>query len=222
MDIDLDSGRLLVLGMRAAPGDPAPQGEIAWLFDLRSGVGRPILFSQSGPGAPAIVRCGLLATGAVRFLRDGGFVVAPGIDDGIRWFDPEGRLKRVWTSAELGLDTGCPLSADEAKLFAQSSAPRPAWLDARRVVDEILATPAGPVVVVRSTRDGTPVWSAILLDLNGNAHRFPLPIPGPEPGQRLKGDARENRVVLLVEKWVGDAPGSRLLWGEWAPAEPHG
>ncbi|MEO8505234.1 MAG: hypothetical protein ABI609_15140 [Acidobacteriota bacterium] len=214
-DLDLDAKHLLVLGLRSLPGEAAPLGEIAWLFDTTSGTGRAVLFSASGKGAPALSRCGLIETGAVRFLSDGSFVIVPGVDDGVHWFDAEGKVLRVWSSQELGIDSGCPLSDDEVKFYDMATAPRRVFVDARRVVDEILATPSGPALVVRSAHDKKPSWQLILLGRRGKTRTLPLSIPDAQEGDRLKGDMVGTHAVLLTNVPFTSEGGATLHFADW-------
>ena len=162
-DLDLGGGRLLILGLqRNEAGALAADGKIAWLGRLGADLTefRPVLPSRAGPGASTLQDCALLLMSKVRFLADGSFVVVPGVDPGIFLFDTTGRLVRTWETAPLNLDQGCLLDEAQRRSFATDLDARMAWLDRRRVIDEVVPLGKDIGLIVRSRIDGTTRWDS--------------------------------------------------------------
>ena len=195
-DVDLDGNRLLVTGLhRDETGDFAADGAIAWLGTLSGGERslRPVLPFRS---LNAVMACAGFGLGKVRFLRDGSFIVVPGSESGIYHFSSDGHVQRVWQTAAFGLDTPCDLPAEEKSILATKPLARNQWLNRRAIVDEVIETPAGPALIVRTVNGRETHWS--LLPLNGSPAMEPLPITSPSPWAHLSAAVRGKRAVLLI------------------------
>jgi hypothetical protein len=206
-DVDLAGDRLLVLG--GMFGDPehlqdfSPDGAVAFLGSARETseqTFRPILFDPAGAGAPHLLHCGGEALGVARFLPDGSIFVVPGFQPGAHLFSRDGKLLRTWSTDLLGLDT----AADCARrTIADRSAFRAhpeqwlRWLNRHRVVDEVLPLPGGPGLIVRRVEDGRVRWELDVLRAQG-IERYEIEVPGATLEQRVSGDVRGGRIVLLV------------------------
>lgn len=217
MDLDVTAGRLVLLGARKdAKGRYAPDGAIAWLGSLDHDLSdlRPILFSVSGPGARDVDACGAFETGAVRFLTDGSALVVPGVEPNILLVDPAGKLKRTWEAKDAGLDAGCGLSEDQMLRLSQDLRARSAWINQRRVLDEIVPLADGAGLFVRSVAGEKTLWALTLLRPDGRISSQPLPFTAPSPDWHLRADIRGDRLAVLLNEYaVGHPPApSRLIF----------
>ena len=201
-DLDIQGDRLLFLGVPVA-GEPfAPDGAVAWAGTLRSGLNdlKPVLYDDGGSGAPHFKRCSSNeGKGAVRFLADGSFVIVPGFQKGVHLFDSGGQRIRSWTSEEVGLDTDCSKLLDEEEVQLRM---RPEawqrWLNTHHVVDDILPLPQGPGLLVRSmNKDGQVRWELKVLT-PARVQSYAVPVLGRRPLDRLRGDVRNGKIVLLL------------------------
>lgn len=201
-DIDAFADRALVLGAsRGKDGSYCPDGAIAWLGTItgRELALEPVMFSSSGPGAQTMDHCGMFDEGKVRFLADGSFLIVPGVEPGVFWYDPAGKLKRTWTSEELGLDGGCTVKRPDVMRYSTDEAARyRERINQRVIVDEILALPQGPALVTRHRRDGLVRWNLLRLSAAGEVRSETLPLTSPEERAHLRGDSRGLRVLLLL------------------------
>lgn len=206
-DLDVHGDRLLVIGARRGSGGLwAPNGALAWL--ARPGPEglalRPVAFLPGGPGDRTLARCGFLEISRGRFLEDGWFVVVPGVEGHVLLYRPNGSLARVWEAETLGIDWGCPPAPRHARLARDIEA-RAAWLAGRRIVDEILPVGRSAWLLVRRRADGLTRWRIVALGRDGSVEHLDLPLTTRSRFSRLRGDAREGRLVLLVSE--GAPPG---------------
>jgi hypothetical protein len=200
-DIDLWGDRLLLLGIAEHGETFAPKGDVAWTGTLSSNLEdlKPVLYDDAGPGAPNFFKCRSHETGAVRFLGDGSFVIVPGFQKGVHLFAANGERVRSWTSEQLGLDTDCStLTAEEETQLLRDPGAWQRWLNSHHVVDDILPLPQGPGLLVRSLgRDGQPHWELKVLSRE-RVTTYSVPVVGRRPLDRLHGDVRDGRIVLLL------------------------
>ncbi len=204
LDIDAN-GRLLLLGSRRGrTGAVLPDGAFAWLLDSESLDLEPAYTSQDGPGAKRFQGCGALEISAARFLPDGGFVIVPGVEDGVYHYGPDRQLQRQWTSETLGLFGDCDLSERESYMMQWSLAARAQWRNGHKVVDEILPFRNGPALVVRRARGAGVRWRLVLLgDSETGPEEVHLPVASESGGDLLRGDVAvvgdegEEEIVLL-------------------------
>lgn len=201
-DIDVGGRRLVVLGARRDDkGRFAPEGAIAWVGSLDKDLTdlRPILLDQRGEGAPNLNACGNFELGAVRFLQDGTLLVVPGFQAGAHLYDAGGRLIRTWDTIALGLDNDCPGLTEEQSMQLTYPAPRVAWLNQRRTLEDILPLPQGPGLLIRSVSQGRPSWTLKVLERDGPGHRtYTVPIPPASDLSHLRGDVRGDQIVFLL------------------------
>jgi hypothetical protein len=208
IDFDLYGDKVLFLGLARHKRDNnppafAPQGDVAWLGTLSDGFEKlkPVLYDAGGPGAPNLYNCGTYPIGAVRFLADGSFVVAPGFQDGIHLFNAESREIRSWTNAQVGVDTHTLCSqmteAEEVE-FRKEGDFFQRWFNSHHGIDDILPLPQGPGLLVRSWgTDGQAHWMLKVLQ-PGSIATYAVPVTGSRPFDRLHGDVRNGRIVLLL------------------------
>lgn len=221
LDIDLRGDRALILGaLKDEKERFAPDGAIAWTGSLERKLSdrKPVYYSVSGPGARTINNCGPYDMGAVRFLSDGSFLIVPGVEPGAYLYDPSGRLVRTWDTREIGLDAEDCENLDPKvrdRLFAVPE-PRWAWLNRRRILDDILPLPQGPGLIVRSVSQGRPRWELKVLDRSGEITTYSIPLTSRTDLAHLKGDVRGGRIVLLHNEFGRDAPSAppRLFLAE--------
>lgn len=203
-DIDLDGDRLLVLGI--LPADEAaqivPEG-IAWIGSLSAKLAdlRPLLRDSSGPSAPRFNACALFGLGGVRFLPGGSFVIVPGFQPGANLYTAEGAPLRSWTQKETGLDTDCAdISPEESGRLHTRPEELVTWLNKHRVLDDILPLPNGPGLLVRTFgADARVHWELRVLRPSGVV-TYGVPLVGERPTDRLHGDVRDGRIVLLLSE----------------------
>ena len=219
-DMDVHENRVAVGGPRRdSNGDFAPEGAIVWIGSLDKDLGdlRPLLFDARGPGAPNVNACGILHLGATRFLPDGSLIVVPGVQPGIYRFDPQGKLVQTLDTVGLGIDTDCAsVSEEQMRAMDRKYPPRLAWVNARRIVDDVLPLPAGPGLLIRSFREGQVRWTLKVLRPDGDVAIYDVPVRPQTPYAHLKGDIRQGRLVLLLWGYSEDgkpdgAPIPRLL-----------
>jgi hypothetical protein len=201
-DLDLSGERILLMGVAEREETFAPRGEVAWLGTLATGLKdlKPVLLDVGGPGAPNYFNCRTQSVGAVRFLADGSFVIAPGFQDGIHLYSAGGRQVRSWTNAQIGLDShpDCArMSKKDGERLGTEAGWGP-WLNTHHVLDEILPLPQGPGLLVRSWgADGQAHWTLKVLQPEG-VKTYAVPVAGRRPADRLHGDVRNGRIVLLL------------------------
>ena len=217
-DLDVHRRSFVVLGESGTHERPWKDGAIAWLGSLDSGPQklRPILYDAGGPDNPGLNRCQTLELGGVRFLADGSVVVAPGSEPGVHLYGPGGDLVRSWDTARLGLERiRCSALTDEEMSDLDLHPDRRlAWLNAHRIVDEILPLPQGPGLVLRwRGADGTVHWQLAVLGATGIA-TFDLPFTSDRPFDRLRGDVQDGRIVLLRSAHTSFLPAGRDAPGE--------
>jgi hypothetical protein len=200
--LDISAGRLLLLGN---PGRRlSTEGGIAWLGPVTDAPAkdlRPILLDSGGERSPGLVACSDLQLGFVRFLGDGSFVVVPGSQPGVHLFNSDGHRIRTWDSAALGLDTdaGCSaVDASQHERLGLSPSARAAFLNQHTALEAILPLPQGPGLVIRSVAGGTVQWVLKVLRPDGTVSSYRVPFTSDRPYERLRGDARGDRIVFLL------------------------
>lgn len=201
IDLDVFEDRILVLGLQKIEGKKlAADGAIAWTGKLSKVLSeiRPVQFSISGPGARDTDACSPMMMGKVRFLPQGGFVVAPGAEPGVFVHDSAGRLQKTLQAETIGYDAGCPISEDEMMQYSVDDDARFRWMNARRILDEILPLPQGIGFVVRTRANGVTSWSLKALAPDGKITAYALPFTAPSEFARLSGDVRGDRLAFLL------------------------
>lgn len=208
-DVDALDDRLLIAGLRRdAEGELGSDGSLAWVGEVSHDLTalRPLLpFRDRG----AIENCAGFGLGAVRFLSDGSFVVVPGAEAGVYLYTPEGRLKRTWDTAALRIPTDCDGARGDMSALASDPAARQRYLNRRRIVDDVIALPGGPALVVRSVSDGVTRWELVSL---GGAEPSVRPLPFTSHSLRahVAADARGERVVFVIsDRLRAREPGTR-------------
>lgn len=202
-DIDAQGDKLVMLGL--PHGDPerfSADPGVLWVGSMSKGLTdfHSLLRDASGPDADksSLLRCYPLDTGNVRFLADGSILAVPGFQPGAYLFGADGRRLKAWTNQELGIDSGCEgITQEQLTGFFDSPEARRAWYDRHRIVDDILPLPQGPGLLVRWTgRDGNPRWVLKVLQPQGIT-LYRIPFSGRTPYERLRGDVRQGKIVLL-------------------------
>jgi hypothetical protein len=204
-DIDVSGDRVLLMGLaehQKGARDIAPKGDVAWVGTLSGKMEdfKPVLYDLGGPGAPNYFHCRHFSMGAVRFLADGSFIVAPGFQDGITLFRAGGQKVRSWTNEQAGIDThpDCPKMTDQEDEQFRTEAGWQRWLNGHHVLDDILPLPQGPGLLVRFWgTDRQAHWTLKVLE-PGGVKTCAVPVVGHRPVDRLHGDVRNGRIVLLL------------------------
>lgn len=215
MDMDVAGNRIVILGDGRAENIPGAADGIAFLGRL-SAQGfqdyRQILAAAGGAGLSDWHKCSPMKMGAVRFLADGSFVVVPGVQPGAFLFDRAGRVVHTWSGAETGLSTDCAkMSQEESDIvWARAGiAPITGWMNRQRLLDEVLPLAEDPGLLIRTAGpDGRTSWELRTLRVNGKATSYTLPFTGGAE-DRLSGDVRNGRVVLLKSSWRNHYRGSQ-------------
>ena len=209
-DLDLAGNRLALLG--TPEWSIAPPPSIAWVGPLTEHPAKDLkplpLYDAGGPKLPGLVNCFELLLGAVRFLPDNSLLVVPGFQPGAHLYSSDGRLLRTWDTAALGLDAlDCAhLSAEEDRRFGRSPQARFDFINQHRVLDDILPLEQGPGLLIRSVSGGKVHWELEVLQSGARVLTYQIPLTGELPFDRLRGDVRGHRIVLLrgahgFEKW---------------------
>jgi hypothetical protein len=207
-DLDLSGSRLLLLGN---PGFTYPvAGTVAWVGPVSDSPARDLkplpVIDLSGAQAktenhfPSLTNCSELELGGARFLQDGSLFVVPGFSPGAYHLTSKGRLVRTWDTLALGLDAAADcatMPAKERLAMSAADAPRFDFLNRHRVLEEILPLPQGPGLLIRSVADGAVHWELKVLQAGDRVLSYQIPFTGTLPYDRLRGDVRDNRIVLL-------------------------
>ena len=216
VDIDAKGDRVAILGaQRDGRGTWSSDGAIAWtgsLADKGKNL-RILLRSQAGPGARTMALCHFLEMGAIRFMPDGSLVVVPGVDPGVYVFDSQGRLRETWDTAPLGFSDRCSLSLREFQLLARSGVSRAQWINGHEIIDDVIALPEGPGLILRRWKSGHVTWRLIRLRPSAKARSDDLPFQSTSPDTHLRADVRGHRLAVLFFEFE-EIPGSK-------PARPN-
>ncbi len=202
-DLDVRGDRLLVLGMRKTEDGTGyeEEGAFVWLGSLGEPnlkSMRPLAFSTHGGRGRAMGGCGLVGTGAARFLDDGSFVVAPVAAPGVLLFRADGRLARTWQSEEFGFDSGCEVNEEYSRRLGIDLALRMEWINQRSVVDDILPLGGDRFgLLVRRHEAGMTRWQMEIADSHGRIGACKVPIAVNNRWAHLRADSRGERAVLL-------------------------
>lgn len=199
-DVDLLDGRLLLLGAsRGSDGSFSPDGAMAWLDRIdRPESLRPVLHSL-GPVRHTMGDCGIFDIGVSRFLPDGSFVLLPGVERGLLWFEADGELTAELSADVLGIDTECDLPRETRELYLRSDVMRHTlWLSRRRTVDDMVGMPRGLGVFVRRFEAGFTVWDLLVVRPDGVVDRKASVLRVPSPFAHLRVDWRNGRLAVLV------------------------
>jgi hypothetical protein len=201
-DIDVFKAQLLVLAARRDDkGRFAPEGAVAWKGSLSRGLSdlKPVAYDAAGPGAENLGACSNFHMGGVRFLRDGSFLVVPGVQPGIHLYNSDGKLVRTWDSALVGLDADCAsLTKEQVHRYGAAWLDRAAWLNQRRTLDDILPLPQGPGLVVRSVSEGRVRWVLKVLPKDGGIQTYRIPVQPQNDLSHLRGDIQGGRIVFIL------------------------
>lgn len=200
-DVDARGDRVAVLGAEAGPvTGVAADGTIAWTGSLTRGLHdmRPLMKGRARPGGKDMARCSFLETGAIRFMRDGSVVVAPGVEPGVYQYDESGKLLHAWDTAQLGILDECPSDIQTLRPMRRDVGARSDWLAAHVVLDDILPLRSGPALLLRRVERGVSRWDLVTLPRSGRPSRVEVPITVPSPRGHLRGDVQGNLIVMLA------------------------
>ena len=200
VDLDVQGDQLIVLGARREGMEFAPDGVIAWRTTLAgdSLELKPAFYSTDGPHVRRMNDCACLDTGAVRFFRDGSYVLVPGVEPGIYLYNDQGTLIRTWDTQALGIDADCRMEEEQALQISAEPELRIQWLSNHVVVEEVLDLGGKIALILRQEQEGTIHWSLMTLGLDGSHRIIPLPVTSKTPGMRLDGDARGGRLAVVL------------------------
>jgi hypothetical protein len=220
--LDVRDDRLVFVGSRREEGQWAPDGAIAWsgtlskdLLDLH-----PVFFSALGAKAQILGDCGFSSVSAVRYLRDGSYVLVPGLEPGVFLYDPDGKLLYTWQTDRLGFLDRCDVSAQNKLLYARDPEARYQWLNHYRTVNDIVPLPEGPALLLREVQGGSTKWSLLILRRNAAPSKIDLPIQAPSDVAIARADIRGNRIAFLIRTYGEWRRGwkpqpARLIVAEW-------
>jgi hypothetical protein len=199
VDIDAWGNRVALLGVVGdAEGRWPIVGPTIWTADLSASKAdlKPV---PGGPQIKPLAYCHFLQTGAVRFFPDGRFAVALGVEPGVKLFDANRRLLRTWPTDKLGYEDRCTLPEDQSIALGSDLKGRTDWVNRRQMLDEMLALPEGPLLVIRKATPKGTEWRGVLLPLTGGPPLdVTLPISSPSRLAHVKADLRGDRVAFLI------------------------
>lgn len=200
--IDVWNDQILLFGARRdEKGEFGSDGAIAWRGSLDKGLAslRPVLYDVTGPGNRSVNSCGTMAISAARFLADGRFIIAPGIQPGINLYDIGGKLVRTWDTGAMGIDTDCAsIPPDQVTRILASYPDSLAWINQRRTIDTLLPLRDGAALIVRNVLQGRARWEVKRLREDGSVQSLPLPIAADNERIHLAGDIRDGKILLLL------------------------
>lgn len=197
-DLDVRGNRIVALGLQLENKRWAPDGTIAWVGFLAGDrvEFQPVL-KTSARQVGYLMNCFPLDLGAVRFLPDGNFVVAPGVEPVLYLFDHSGQRIRTWKGSEVPFE-GCTVTPQQTDALAPQDG-RAAWSNQRRLLDDLIALPGGFGVIVRYWKGKEVRWDLLRYRARGGpVERMPIPVTSDRPYARLRADARANRLALLI------------------------
>jgi len=210
LDVDALNDRAVVLGVRGdAYGRWGSVGATLWLASMTP----DHMYFEPVSAVPveSIHKCGFPGIGAVRFYPDGRFVAVAGVQPGASLYDQHGKLIREWRTDDLGIDDRCTVTDAQADAFADSGV-RAEWMKERRVVDEVLPLPEGPLLIIRERRGDRMTWRGMLLPFDGKPFVVPIPLSSPSMTARLHADLRGDRIVFLLSNLGSPAtPPARVI-----------
>jgi hypothetical protein len=87
---------------------------------------------------------------------------------------------------------------------------RAAWLNQRRILDDILPLQQGPGLVIRSVSQGQVHWTLKVLTKGGGIPTYNIPLKSQNELSTLKGDVRGNKIVFVMSAFKKDAMTSEI------------
>lgn len=208
MDMDLVGDRIAILGpYRDREGEWIPDGAIVRMgrlssfpYELES-----VLISPEGPGASDMTRCGVMPMGGSRFLGDGSLLVVPGVHPGIFLVGPDGTVRTIWDSGEVGITLRCEVSQEESYVLYRDPEARWGWLSKRSTVDGVVPLGQNAGLIVRRPGPDGVRWDLVVLRRDGSFETLVLPVESPSLTAHLRGDTRGDRIVLALSEvsWPG-------------------
>jgi hypothetical protein len=212
MDIDARGDTAAILGADSGPLQGLErEGTILWLGSLSKSLAdmRPVMKGRSKPGGKDMARCGVLETGAIRYMQDGSLVVVPGVEPGVYRYGADGKLLQTWDTEPLGIVDDCSIPENDLLLVARDFGERIKWYASRVIVDEVLPLPAGPALVLRRVEKGVTSWEIVTLPYKGRSERVALPLTMATPRAHIRGDVRDDQLLLLM--WDDPLPGQQAV-----------
>ncbi len=204
-DMDLQGDRLAWVGLSKEyfNGPNADNSGLAWVDFLTDHLDSPqrlISDIATGRAGTRLMVCAGFRIGAVRFQPDGSLLVAPGFVDEVALFDSGGRKLRSWDLRLFGVDVAAACAklteAERQGMEGQLSL-YGNWINRQTVLEEALATPAGPALVIRTMKGGLPTWRLHVLGAE-KVTSFDLPLRAETPYDRLTGDVRGDKLAVLL------------------------
>ncbi|MGC8915426.1 MAG: hypothetical protein ACP5NF_00390 [Thermoanaerobaculum sp.] len=221
-DVDVANGKVAVVGCQKDEANRwCVDGSLVFWGDLTAPrvTWQPLYLSPLGASPWTVLRCGALHLGQVRFLPDGGLAAFPGFEEGLFFYGPDGKLRRVVPTASLGFSCACDLSEEASDRVIGSGVAQLAWLNTHTVADELLPAADGAVLVLRSPPQEKVRWELLLVRTDGTTAHQPLPLPGERRNAFLDGDASGRKVVFLERVYRTErddnVPAPRLWLLEW-------
>lgn len=192
-DFDISGDEIVMLGWPPGKGyEGLERGGMVWRANLSDGLDRWDVLYESAELARDLesIRTNF-SLGSIRFLRRGGFVVGPSFVPGVLQLSASGTVKRRWSPRELwGEEQKAWTSGqrDPEKLAG--------FLAAGRTVDQVLALPEGPAIVVRESQGGRPRYRLGLL--GPEIQWFEIPVDDRSGMARLRGDVDDKGRIVLA------------------------
>ena len=202
-DFDIHGDEITMLGW--PPGDGykgLERGGVVWRADLSEGLNEWEVVHESNEIASDLERIRTeSALGSIRYLRRGGWILAPSFVPGALQLSGSGTVKSRWGAQDL-----LGVEASEAEHLED---PAKAWVKGRRdpalfirfantkaTIDSVLSLPEGPALVVREPRNGRPRYR--LAVLGPEIQWYEIPMPDGYVVAQLRGDADAQRRIVLV------------------------
>ncbi|MEM6796412.1 MAG: hypothetical protein AAF725_20745 [Acidobacteriota bacterium] len=225
VDLDLRGDQLLLLGQRRdEDGQVAPDGGILWAATLSEEpvAWTPRMFAADGPGPGRMDACAILELASVRFMRDGSYLVVPGIQPGVFLYAASGKLRRAWDHKALGFYADCDISTEQTTRLSADSEARQLWRNQRVLVEDLFELDSLPALLLRSHQGGETSWVAKILHPDGSTEDLAVPYVSSSPWTHLKVDVAGDVLAMLVREGIEDQRPEGKKAAIWQPSvRPH-
>jgi hypothetical protein len=134
--------------------------------------------------------------GALAVEPDGGIDVIVTCEPGVYRYGPDGRLREV-LGAQLADLVGWGLKEAWISYPDDSTARYREIINRQPWVDDLVATPDGPAIVVRLHREGVTRWELWYPRSEGRCTRVELPFQVADPQVFLRAEARGARLAAV-------------------------
>jgi hypothetical protein len=198
-EIDVRGDELIILGSPDATNYDRAPGGIVWRADLSGGLTRwNVVYQDSRVADDFEVIRVEHALGSIRYLSDEEVLVAPTFIPGALLLSPSGKLRRGWRAEELERGSRHQGESRVREWWTGGALAPAEWhrfLAAHQTIEEVLALPEGPGVVVREpSANGVRYRLGVL---GPKVRWYDIPVGDLSSAAQLRGDVdAHGRIVL--------------------------